>query len=122
MTIDVLLKNNTLLIVISTPTGRDIHLEVSDNPKATRLHWIIRQKSDVAILGIRASNGSHAKQVGIHLGGRGSSILVFTIVPILNNHNTERNWRGTLWSRRYLLKVEAKVKILHLNLLADDIV
>lgn len=119
MTIGATLQYGKLLIVVAAPTRGRAKLEVADNVEAARLERVVRKKTDVAILAIGAGDALHAKQVGKHLCGCRGSVSVLTIVPILDDHNAERDGNRVLSK---LLQMEAEVQVLHLDLLADDVV
>lgn len=90
MAIGVALEDSQLTVVICTPAGRRVHLEVADNTEAAWLRGVIGQQAYIAILAIRARYALHAKQVGKHLCCRRGTISVFTIVSILNYHDAKR--------------------------------
>lgn len=90
------LQDNTLLIIILAPAGSDTHLKIADNAEPSRLSRVIRQECNIRISTISGGRISvtHAKQILEHINRRGRPILILTIIPILNNHNTKRDREG----------------------------
>lgn len=113
------LKDSTLLIVIRAPTRSSIHLEITNHIKSTWLERRIRKQGNITKLAISPCNVSHAKQIAKHLKSCRSTIMVLTIIPILDNHNAECD---RIRIHSLLLKMESQIKILQLNLFSDDVI
>lgn len=113
------LQNYALLEVICAPTGSDVHLEVADNAETPRLKRRVREKRHIAVLAVRSCDVAHAEHVVKHLDSCRRTVRVLTVIAVLDHHNAQCH--GDI-PRRKLLKVEAKIKILHLDLLTHDVV